>query len=114
MFLPISINSVNTTSGLIGEFLNTKCSRFLDSDAGRSYFLCEYSAVKSGENIACDLIIYAADGAVYAHDFLKLKDGNWRNSFGQVAPSLEQLFPLEIVNSKLISVENLPVFKVEE
>lgn len=57
-----------------------------------------YSFTRHGEvaACACDLVVQASTGDVYARDFERRPDGYWRDSDGNVCESLDGLLPAEV------------------
>jgi len=113
MFLPIMCNSVNKREMVLESSLIGTCSHYKSDSNLSDIFFFEYDGVESKRLIACDLAIYSNTGDIFIHDFMLLKDGNWRNSFGSVSNSLAELLPDEILNSILISREQLAEFESE-
>ena len=72
----------------------------------------EYDSCRTRLMVACDLVIYTRAGEVYMHDFLLLKEGNWRNSFGEVAATFTAFIPTIVLTAKLIKREKIAKFSV--
>lgn len=112
MFLPLQCQSVNERSMIDAAFLFGTCSRYRYADGSAELLLFEYNCASSNKLVACDLVINNRKGDLYMHDYILLKDGNWRNAFGQVAGTLEALLPTSALTAKLITREQIEKFPV--
>jgi hypothetical protein len=113
MFLPIQCRSVNNRSMLAGLSLVGTCSHYRSLDNSFDLQLYEYDDATLKTTIALDLVICSNSGGVSAHDFLLLKDGNWRDSFGNVSGSIEALLPSLVLTAQLVKREDIQEFLVE-
>ena len=72
--------------------------------SGTSAVIKELISIGRAEVVACDLIVVLADGTVLFRDFVKLRNGDWRDSYGRCADDLGELMPPEL--SELRKVES--------
>lgn len=113
MFLPLQCRSVNKPAMHADKTLTGFCSHYQTVDASAEILFFEYDGVQSKTRVACDLVVYTQAGEIYLHDFLLLRDGNWRNAFGSVAASLEALLPEIVLTAKLRKREVIKEFSVK-
>lgn len=73
-----------------------------------------YSFTRAGEATACacDLVVHALTGDVYARDFERRPDGYWRDSDGNVCESLAGLLPAEVRALQLEETIDLQTIEV--
>jgi hypothetical protein len=88
------------------------CSHYRVKDGSAEMLVFEYSCPNDNELVACDLVVNTRKGEVYMHDFLRLKDGNWRSAFGDVATVLEALLPSTVLEAVLVSRTDISEFSV--
>ncbi len=112
MFLPLQCQSVNERSMVDASYLYGTCSRYRYADGSAELLLFEYNCTTTKKLVACDLVVNNKKGDLYMHDFMLLKDGNWRNAFGQVAGTLAALLPASALTAKLVATEKIEKFPV--
>lgn len=73
-----------------------------------------YSFTRPGDAAACacDLVVHARSGDVYARDYERRPDGYWRDSDGNVCESLVELLPAEVRALKLEQTVDLQTIEV--
>jgi hypothetical protein len=112
MFLPIKINSINKISDLEDDVFTATSLHYRSLDRSFNVMLFEYSGVKIKRKLVCDVIVYLKNGDVLMSDYMLLKDGNWRNSFGEVSADLISLLPKEFENTVLVDCVELAEFSL--
>ncbi|MGR9587111.1 hypothetical protein [Pandoraea sputorum] len=108
MFLPIMIRSGNKPEDLPAGEYSVKCSVFTDVTERASFFCFEYVSRDKDRICAIDGLFVDAAGSVRMTDFVHLRDGRWRDSFGATADSVEALIPQEVVKYRFIREFRLP------
>jgi hypothetical protein len=78
-----------------------------------SVVLVEWGMSTEDEITAAELLINAPDGGLYYRNFIKMPDGLWRDSFGEMRLSLGELLPAEILTFKLLQSMEMPLQTVE-
>lgn len=88
-------------------------------DTGSTAILKEIEVLATMELVACDLLVVLPGGGVLFRDFMKVPNGDWRDSYGRCADSLGDLLPPELsdfrkVTSGVVVVEisNNTIFPV--
>ena len=114
MFLPIDCMSVNKRNMVGSRQLTGVCSYFQFTDKSAVLLLFEYICVESNTLVACDVVIKTFAGEIFAHDYLLLDDGSWRDSFGEVAEELTALLPTSMLTAKCIKTEPIEEFSAGE
>ena len=73
-----------------------------------------YSFTRAGEAAACacDLVVHASTGDIYARDYERRPDGHWRDSDGNVCESLAGLLPAEVRALQLEQTIDLQTIEV--
>ena len=73
-----------------------------------------YSFTRPGDAAACacDLVVHASTGDVYARDYERRPDGYWRDSDGNVCESLAGLLPAEVRALQLEETIDLQTIEV--
>jgi hypothetical protein len=73
-----------------------------------------YRFTRDGDTAACacDLVVHAVTGHIFARDFERRTDGYWRDSDGNVCESLAGLFPAEIRGLQLEQTIDLKTIEV--
>lgn len=112
MFLPIMFNSVNSRSMITQSTLVGTCSHYRSLDDSADILFFEYDSIDNKRLVACDLLVYTQTNEVILHDYLLLKDNDWRDSFGEVSTNLSSLLPEIILKAKLIKREPIDEFFV--
>ena len=110
MFLPFDFRSVNERNTVGIRNLVGVCSHYRCVDNKANIQVYEYWDATTQRSIAGDIVIYDADGAIYAHDMLCLDDGNWRDAYGQVSATFEQLLPSVMTGAILLGREPITQF----
>jgi len=113
MFLSINYRSVNTPADIRAKALEVVCSQYANQGVGLMAQLFEYANAETGEMLFKELVTVDAAGAVRAHDYVLLPNGNWRDSYGEVNSNAAALLPVELGAAQLVSRQELGQFSME-
>jgi hypothetical protein len=114
MLIPVDLASVNSVADMPVGAYAARCLVYSPQGGDSQAMLFEYSHLESGQVRGCDLVIIDADAVVRASDFVLLRDMSWRDSFGEKAGNLLELFPSGLANWTLVEERDLSTIQVEE
>jgi hypothetical protein len=110
MFVEIDFPSVNQEDR---PPVGTYCGElhiFASDDLVAYVYL--YSHVPSKAPSICDLLVRSGSGQAWVRDFMRLEDGNWRDSDGARGPDVWSLMPEEVLGLYKVHAQPLPEFEV--
>ena len=96
MFLTEGLESPNQLDALSAGTYKASGERYASSDGNVVALWAPFSVDGGCEVVCVDLLICKNGTDVMAHDFLKMDDGRWRDSFGRINESLLGLIPGEM------------------
>lgn len=113
MFIPFEFESVNKASLFHGKELAGNCIEYVFDESRSSALFFEYVDTSSNQVVACDVLVSKDGKDYFAHDYVLLKDNQWRNSYGQVSRELLDLVPGFLLEALEVSSSNIKPFLVE-
>lgn len=113
MFIPFEFESVNKPGLLNGMELGGSCIEYVFDESRSRALYFEYVNTESNQVVACDVLVSRDGKDYYAHDYLLLKDNQWRNSFGEVSRELLDLVPGFLLEAIEVSSSTIKPFLVE-